>query len=119
MDPAEQHPRLRLLSEAELAEDRFPDEPFRLTFPSHWNDGPDGVRRRSDIAVRLNSADLADLKAQIRAQELALHARISRKSPEEIVAEQRRAATQAAYHMTKRPEIELLETVLVRLREVA
>ncbi|MFH9731847.1 hypothetical protein [Streptomyces sp. NPDC017260] len=119
MDPADQHPHLALLSEDELAKDPFPDEPFRMTFPAYWTTGADGVRRRSDIAVRLNSADITDMKMRIRAVEMAYHSRISRMSPEEIEAERRRAACIALQAPAQQPTVELLATVLVRLREVA
>lgn len=111
---AQPYVRLGMLPADELARDELPGEPFRMEFPGYWRVGPDGVLRRSDISVRMNSADIADLKAQIRAAEMAYVSRITRLSPEEIKAEQARAAVVA--QDGERPTVELLHTLLVKLR---
>lgn len=115
MTPADQHPHLILLPKETLAQDPYPDEPFQMTFPGYWQIGEDGVRRTADIAVRLNSADLADLKERIRAVELAYSMRVLRMSAEEVEALQRKEAADA-WEMSVPPSAELLTIVLEKLR---
>lgn len=113
--PGEHLPHLALLSQEELNRDEHPLDPFRLRFPGFYQVTPEGTALRTDITVRLTSAALTSLKAQIRAVELAFAIRISRRSPEELDAEQRRAA-EALVQDAELPEVELLERVLVALR---
>ncbi len=113
--PVEHLPHLALLSQEELNRDEHPLDPFRLRFPGFYQLTPEGTALRTDITIRLDSAALASLKAQIRAVELAFVSRIGRRSPEELDAERRRAA-EVAIQDAELPEVELLERLLVALR---
>lgn len=112
VNPEDQHPRLSLLSQAELDADPYPDEPFRIDFAGYSRIGPDGTVQYGNLKVRLNTADLTDLKAQIRAVEMAYASRMGRMTDEQL--ERARALEVAA--PAPPPPTELLELVLVRLR---
>ena len=114
--PEDHQPHLTLLDAAELADDRHPDEPFRLLFPGYWRRTGNGCYERADIGVRLSSADLAALLAQIRAQQLKHASRIRGMSLAELEAERARAAELAVRYEGPPPETALLELVLVKLR---
>ncbi|MFC9505430.1 hypothetical protein [Streptomyces sp. NPDC057002] len=87
-----------LLDEDHLIDDPCPDQPFRLTFQGWWQDSPEGGHRVADLNLRMDSADLADLRAQIRAQELALASRARRQA--EAEADERARGTQVAWRYT-------------------
>ncbi|WP_329271901.1 hypothetical protein [Streptomyces sp. NBC_01451] len=112
VNPEEQHPRLFLLSQAELDADPYPDEPFRIDFAGYSRTGPDGTVQYGNLKVRLNSADIAALKAQIRAAELAYASRLGRMTDEQLERARAREVARAA----PPPSTDLLELVLVKLR---
>lgn len=114
MNPEDQHPQLSLLSQAELDADPYPDEPFRVDFAGYWQTGPDGTVQSRTIRVRLNSADITSLKAQIRAVELAYATRMGRMTDEQL--ERAKADAAEAWASVSPPPTDLLELVLVRLR---
>ncbi|MEU0215023.1 hypothetical protein ABZ281_07815 [Streptomyces sp. NPDC006265] len=112
MNPEDQHPQLSLLSQAELDADPYPDEPFLIDFAGYSRTGPDGETQYGNLKVRLNSADITSLKAQIRAVEMSYASRLGRMTDEQL----ERARAAEAWESVSPPPTELLELVLVKLR---